>query len=281
VGCFTKHFNNFWVLAAGRVLCGIATSLLFSAFESWLVAEHFKVGAGWVLVDGLAGAGLVGAGSWVLCAAACVLCFGGCSLGGCWLCECWRLNRPGGCSLCRMYCLYEHTDWQHKAARTARRPQAVGKPTTSQPANQRDIRDQTKQPFSFHSRSACRCHSPSLALRHSPHPQSHPACPQRGYAADWLGNTFSQAVFLGNGLMAIMSGGLLTVSGGGWLVHVCWVLAVVMSVGAGGWWVSDCQLWWLAGAWFVVACLMLGAAWLGLPSLESRRVTGMDGWLGL
>jgi hypothetical protein len=28
----------------GRVLGGIATSLLFSAFESWLVAEHFKVG---------------------------------------------------------------------------------------------------------------------------------------------------------------------------------------------------------------------------------------------
>jgi hypothetical protein len=27
----------------GRVLGGIATSLLFSAFESWLVAEHFKV----------------------------------------------------------------------------------------------------------------------------------------------------------------------------------------------------------------------------------------------
>jgi hypothetical protein len=45
LGCFTKHFNSFWVLAGGRVLCGIATSLLFSAFESWLVAEHFKVGA--------------------------------------------------------------------------------------------------------------------------------------------------------------------------------------------------------------------------------------------
>ena len=27
----------------GRVLGGIATSLLFSAFESWLVAEHNKV----------------------------------------------------------------------------------------------------------------------------------------------------------------------------------------------------------------------------------------------
>jgi hypothetical protein len=37
-----------------------------------------------------------------------------------------------------------------------------------------------------------------------PLPPSLPA--QRGYAADWLGNTFSQAVFLGNGLMAILSG---------------------------------------------------------------------------
>ena len=47
LGCFTKHFNSFWILAGGRVLCGFATSLLFSAFESWLVAEHFKVG-GWL-----------------------------------------------------------------------------------------------------------------------------------------------------------------------------------------------------------------------------------------
>jgi MFS family permease len=43
-GCFTKHFNSFWVLFAGRVFCGVATSLLYSAFESWLVAEHFKRG---------------------------------------------------------------------------------------------------------------------------------------------------------------------------------------------------------------------------------------------
>lgn len=57
LGCVTKHFNSFWILAGGRVLCGVATSLLFSAFESWLVAEHFKVrllcrpclgAAGWV-----------------------------------------------------------------------------------------------------------------------------------------------------------------------------------------------------------------------------------------
>ena len=29
---------------------------------------------------------------------------------------------------------------------------------------------------------------------------------QRGYDEDWLGGTFSQAVFVGNGLMAILSG---------------------------------------------------------------------------
>jgi MFS family permease len=43
-GCFTKHFNNFNILFVGRIFCGVATSLLFSAFESWLVAEHFKHG---------------------------------------------------------------------------------------------------------------------------------------------------------------------------------------------------------------------------------------------
>jgi len=29
---------------------------------------------------------------------------------------------------------------------------------------------------------------------------------QRGYEPDWLGNTFSIAVFLGNGLVAIVAG---------------------------------------------------------------------------
>lgn len=42
-GCCTKHFNNFYILLIGRLFCGVATSLLYSAFESWLVAEHFKV----------------------------------------------------------------------------------------------------------------------------------------------------------------------------------------------------------------------------------------------
>lgn len=44
LSCVTKHSPNYWVLMVGRVLGGIATSLLYSAFESWLVAEHFKRG---------------------------------------------------------------------------------------------------------------------------------------------------------------------------------------------------------------------------------------------
>jgi hypothetical protein len=41
--CITKHSADYYVLMLGRFFGGIATSLLFSAFESWLVAEHFKV----------------------------------------------------------------------------------------------------------------------------------------------------------------------------------------------------------------------------------------------
>lgn len=39
-----EHFNNFPLLMLGRVLGGISTSLLFSAFESWMVSEHRKKG---------------------------------------------------------------------------------------------------------------------------------------------------------------------------------------------------------------------------------------------
>lgn len=38
--CITKHFNNFWWLLAGRILGGISTSILMSAFEAWMVSEH-------------------------------------------------------------------------------------------------------------------------------------------------------------------------------------------------------------------------------------------------
>jgi len=40
VSCLTKHVNNFGVLMIGRVAAGLATSLLFSVFESWLVYEY-------------------------------------------------------------------------------------------------------------------------------------------------------------------------------------------------------------------------------------------------
>jgi predicted MFS family arabinose efflux permease len=43
LSCITKHSSQYKILMLGRVLGGIATSLLFSAFESWLVAEHNKV----------------------------------------------------------------------------------------------------------------------------------------------------------------------------------------------------------------------------------------------
>ncbi len=42
LACVTKLYNNFALLLFGRVLSGIATSLLFSSFESWMVSEHQK-----------------------------------------------------------------------------------------------------------------------------------------------------------------------------------------------------------------------------------------------
>mmetsp|Transcript_77770 Transcript_77770/g.251705 ORF Transcript_77770/g.251705 Transcript_77770/m.251705 type:complete len:504 (+) Transcript_77770:46-1557(+) len=38
--CLTKHVKMYWVLMFGRVTGGIATSLLFSCFECWMVSEH-------------------------------------------------------------------------------------------------------------------------------------------------------------------------------------------------------------------------------------------------
>lgn len=40
MSCLTKHFKSFWMLMVGRITGGIATSLLFSVFDSWLVSEH-------------------------------------------------------------------------------------------------------------------------------------------------------------------------------------------------------------------------------------------------
>jgi len=42
--CITKLFPDYWILMVGRLLGGIATSLLFSSFESWMVDEHKKRG---------------------------------------------------------------------------------------------------------------------------------------------------------------------------------------------------------------------------------------------
>lgn len=44
LSCLTKHVSSYWVLMVGRVTGGIATSLLCSVFDSWLVCEHNKRG---------------------------------------------------------------------------------------------------------------------------------------------------------------------------------------------------------------------------------------------
>jgi MFS family permease len=46
ISCLTKHFNSYWILMFGRITGGIATSLLFSVFESWVVCENTKKGYG-------------------------------------------------------------------------------------------------------------------------------------------------------------------------------------------------------------------------------------------
>jgi MFS family permease len=42
VSCMTKHVNDYHVLMFGRITGGIATSMLFSCFECWLVSEHLS-----------------------------------------------------------------------------------------------------------------------------------------------------------------------------------------------------------------------------------------------
>ena len=39
-----EHFDSFPILIAGRILGGVSTNLLFSAFESWMTTEHRKRG---------------------------------------------------------------------------------------------------------------------------------------------------------------------------------------------------------------------------------------------
>mmetsp|Transcript_155056 Transcript_155056/g.269980 ORF Transcript_155056/g.269980 Transcript_155056/m.269980 type:complete len:482 (-) Transcript_155056:58-1503(-) len=40
LSCMTKHYKNYQMLMVGRITGGIATSMLFSCFECWLVSEH-------------------------------------------------------------------------------------------------------------------------------------------------------------------------------------------------------------------------------------------------
>uniref|UniRef100_A0A0G4FHL3 Molybdate-anion transporter n=1 Tax=Chromera velia CCMP2878 TaxID=1169474 RepID=A0A0G4FHL3_9ALVE len=44
VSCLVKHSSRFAMLFVGRVLGGIATALLFSVFDAWLVTEHKRKG---------------------------------------------------------------------------------------------------------------------------------------------------------------------------------------------------------------------------------------------
>lgn len=39
-----EHYNSFGLLLLGRVLGGVSTNLLFSAFESWMATEHRRKG---------------------------------------------------------------------------------------------------------------------------------------------------------------------------------------------------------------------------------------------
>ena len=40
LSCLTKHSSDYYILVFGRILGGCATSILFSAFESWMISEH-------------------------------------------------------------------------------------------------------------------------------------------------------------------------------------------------------------------------------------------------
>ena len=40
LSCITKHVNSYNVLMIGRLLGGVATSLLYSVFDAWMINEH-------------------------------------------------------------------------------------------------------------------------------------------------------------------------------------------------------------------------------------------------
>ncbi|KAJ7369678.1 hypothetical protein OS493_037265 [Desmophyllum pertusum] len=53
VDCLAKHVPSYWVLMCGRLAGGMATSILFSAFESWVICEHDKRGFSKTLLSDL------------------------------------------------------------------------------------------------------------------------------------------------------------------------------------------------------------------------------------
>ncbi|KAJ9472935.1 putative molybdate-anion transporter-like [Diplonema papillatum] len=62
--CLTKHFADYRLLLVGRLLGGFSTSILWSAFESWMISEHNSRGFAPELIGGtfsmmVAGNGLV------------------------------------------------------------------------------------------------------------------------------------------------------------------------------------------------------------------------------
>ena len=153
-GCVTKHFNDFNILFVGRVFSGVATSLLYSAFESWLVAEHKKVLVLTLLLERCHfHSARIKRNLWVLYVAPLQ-----CHLG----------QLAGFANVLGSEGILGR-DWA---------PLGVG---------------------SFRTGLA------SWLLRLGWQSECNLSV-QRGYDEDWLGGTFSQAVFVGNGLMAILSG---------------------------------------------------------------------------
>ena len=44
LSCVSKHYPSYNILMVGRILGGVSTSILFSAFESWMVKQHHTLG---------------------------------------------------------------------------------------------------------------------------------------------------------------------------------------------------------------------------------------------
>jgi len=75
LSCMTKHYSSFLLLMVGRILGGISYSILFTSFDSWLIAEHNRRGfpSEWLnqtfqfatVCNGLAAIAAGQIGSWV------------------------------------------------------------------------------------------------------------------------------------------------------------------------------------------------------------------------